>query len=271
MSGFMAMANWQLMWVICFALFGVLKAISVWPVAGRMTAGLRAGYLFGWPGLDPAPFTARGAVRVPAPSVRDLTIPLLELAAGATLVWGLSPRAAGISDLLQGWLGLIGIALLLHFGAFRALQWVWNRRGVPVRSIMDAPLRATSLEEFWGRRWNRAFRDFSHAWIFRPVSRWFGARWAVAMVFLVSGVIHDIAISLPAGGGYGRPTAYFVIQYLGLLLQRSSFTRALGRDRGVGGWAVTALFILGPVGWLFHPPFLRVVLIPFLTALGAAS
>lgn len=84
-------------------------------------------------------------------------------------------------------------------------------------------------------------------------------------------MIHDVAISVPAGGGYGLPTAYFVVQYLGLLLQRSSFARMLGLDRGFGGWAVTALFILGPVGWLFHPPFLRVVLIPFLTALGAAS
>ena len=271
MSGFMAMANWQLMWLICFALFGVLKAISVWPVAGRMTPGLRAGYLFGWPGLDPAPFTEGGASWVSEASLRDLAIPLLELVAGATFIWGLSPHAAGISDLLQGWLGLVGIALLLHFGAFRGLQWVWNRAGISVGPIMDAPLRATSLEEFWGRRWNRAFRDFSHAWIFRPLTRRFGPHRAIAGVFLASGVIHDVAISVPAGGGYGLPTAYFVIQYVGVLVQRSLFARALGLDRGVRGWALTALFILGPVGWLFHPPFLRTVLIPFLTALGAAT
>jgi len=270
MSGFTAMANWQLMWLICFALFGVLKAISVWPFAGRMAPGLRVGYVFGWPGLDPVPFLATGTPQNSTPSLRDLATPLIELAVGAMLLWGLSPRAAGVSDLLQGWIGLVGIALLLHFGVFRVLQWAWNRGGVAVRPIMDAPLRATSLEEFWGRRWNRAFRDFSHAWIFRPAARRLGPQAAMVAVFLFSGLLHDVAISVPAGGGYGLPTAYFGLQYLGVLLQRSRFARRLGFDRGPAGWGLTALLVLGPVGWLFHPPFVRTVVIPFLAALEAS-
>jgi hypothetical protein len=38
--------------------------------------------------------------------------------------------------------------------------------------------------------------------------------WASFLVFAVSGLIHDLVISLLAGAGYGLPTSYFVAQGL---------------------------------------------------------
>ncbi len=260
--------GWQLMWIICFTLFGCLKAISILSEPG-FSWSRTGGYLFGWPGLDPRPFRCAATPADMRPGFEALLPAIVELLIGVLLLWGISPLIASAGTLVRGWVGLIGLSLVLHFGFFRLLHWLWKRAGVGVERIMDAPLRATSLEEFWGRRWNRAFRDFAHVWVFRPALRRVGPMAAMALVFLFSGIIHDLGISVPAGAGYGLPTLYFGLQFLGVVVQRSTIARRFGLDRGGAGWGLTALFILGPAGWLFHPPFLRVVILPFLEALGA--
>jgi len=69
--------------------------------------------------------------------------------------------------MLAGWLGMIGIVVTLHFGIFHALSCLWRRASVEARPLMHAPLASTSLSEFWGRRWNTAFRDLTHRFLFR--------------------------------------------------------------------------------------------------------
>jgi alginate O-acetyltransferase complex protein AlgI len=49
---------------------------------------------------------------------------------------------------------MVGLILTLHFGLFQILALFWQRLGVAAEPIMKAPLRATSLGEFWGKRWN---------------------------------------------------------------------------------------------------------------------
>src|SRR5580704_14334097 len=64
--------------------------------------------------------------------------------------------------LLRGWVGMLGLILLLHFGAFKIIALLWQSVGVDAKAIMSAPLRSTSLGEFWGKRWNLGFRQLSH-------------------------------------------------------------------------------------------------------------
>jgi hypothetical protein len=120
---------------------------------------------------------------------------------------------------------------------------------------------------FWGRRWNTAFRDLAHQIIYQPLARRWGARRAMAAVFLFSGVLHDVAISLPARAGYGLPTLYFLVQAMGVEIERSRFGRRWRLRGGLRGWFFTAMFVLGPACLLFHPPFLRKVVIPFLNVI----
>jgi alginate O-acetyltransferase complex protein AlgI len=164
---------------------------------------------------------------------------------------------------------MAGIILSLHFGSFQLLALAWQRAGVPVQPLMRAPLLATSLGDLWGARWNTGFHTLAHEFLFRPLHRRIGRTRAVLAVFLISGLIHELVITLPAHGGYGLPTAYFFLQGLGLVLERSSLGTALALGKGIRGRAFTLLIAGAPAFWLFPPVFVRNVILPMLHALGA--
>jgi hypothetical protein len=88
-------------------------------------------------------------------------------------------------------------------------------------------------------------------------------------VFVVSGVVHDAVISIPARGGFGLPTLYFVIQGVGVLFERSRLGKRLGTRKGVSGRLFCAAVTLGPVFLLFHRPFVERVVIPMFAAIGS--
>jgi hypothetical protein len=164
---------------------------------------------------------------------------------------------------------MLGLILLLHFGTFQIVALFWQSVGVKAERIMSEPLRSTSLGEFWGKRWNLGFRQLAHELIFRPLYRPLGADTAGFLVFGVSGVIHDLVISLPARAGYGLPTLYFLLQGAGVMVERSRFGKRLGLGHGVRGWYFMTLFLVAPVFWLFHPWFVMRVILPFMQAIHA--
>ncbi len=210
---------WGFMWVMTVALFGGFKWV-MW----------RRGLSWPRPAADGAP----GGRALP------------RIVLGTVLFWGV---ARLLPPLAAGWVGMIGLVLMLHFGVM-ALAW----------PIMRAPLRARSVAEFWGERWNCAFPQMARPLIFEPVSKRYGTGWATMVVFLASGLLHELVISLPAGGGYGLPTGYFALQGAAVLVERKWRT-----DRRWFVW----LMVAGPVFWLFHPLFVERVMISFMEAMGA--
>jgi hypothetical protein len=165
---------------------------------------------------------------------------------------------------------LTGVVSILHFGLSHWLSILWRLGGVNAKHIMDKPVLATSLADFWGRRWNLAFRDLMHQFVLRPLAPRVGTRWAMVAVFLVSGLIHDAVISVAARGGYGLPTLYFLIQAAGLSLERSQMGKRLGLGRGLSGRLFGLAVVLVPAGLLFHPPFIVRVVVPMLAAIQEA-
>ena len=207
--------------------------------------------------------------RVPPPAPTTWLSGIFETILGAILLWVVARSIPQANSLLRGWVGMLALILLLHFGTFRIVALLWQSLGVKAEAIMSAPLRSTSLGEFWGKRWNLGFRQLSHELIFRPLHRRLGADATGFLVFAVSGLIHDLVISLPARGGYGLPTIYFVLQGTGMTIEHSRFGKRLGLGQGVRGWCFMMVFLAVPVFWLFHPWFVLGVILPFMRAIHA--
>ena len=264
-----SLAGWLWMWTLAVAIFAGFKWATL---AAALLDGTiphsRARpwlYLFLWPGMDARRFLAGPAPMPPALSAWSWAG--LKTLFGAGLLWGVARTFGG--GLWSGWMGMVGIIFALHFGSFDLVARFWQGRGIDAPPLMRAPILAGSLGEFWGRRWNSGFRDLVFGLWFVRLRQRFGARGATMTLFLASGVIHDLVISVPARGGYGLPTAYFALQGAGLLAEHARNT-PLARWRGRWqGRLWTWLVVAGPAFWLFHPPFVRGVILPFMRTIHA--
>ena len=153
--------RWALMWGLAAGIFCACKALAALQHRRlRAPAGRWLGFLLLWPGMDARAFLLEGAS---PPSAKTWAVAVSKTAFGAALFWGVAREAE--PPLLRGWIGLVGLIFLLHFGVFHLLALGWRSKGVNAVPIMNAPALARSLGEFWGRRWNLAFRDLSHIFL----------------------------------------------------------------------------------------------------------
>ena len=243
------MKPWVAMWAYAFSLYLFFKCLT-WPKkASRSTKCI---YLLAWPGMDPTVLKKGWPLRT---SRKEWAWAFLKFLLGCSLIW-LLPHSLPLWA--QGWSGMLGLIFILHFGGFHLIALLLRSRGYQVTPIMRAPLFATSVSDFWGKRWNMAFRDLAHSQVFSKYSRRFGGGFAIVATFLFSGLLHEAVISLPVRAGFGGPTFYFLLQGVAMLLERKGF-----RSRFFA-LAVTLL----PAPLLFHPAFLNGVIVPFLHALG---
>jgi len=264
------LAPWVFMWLLAFSIFIACRWLTLAlairhgarPSSFRSTA-----YFLAWVGMDARRFL--NLRDVPRQPLRlEWLFAIAKTFLGIALIW-LCARFAAPDPLLCGWIGMIGIIFVLHFGLFHLLSLAWRWLGANAPPIMNAPLLSSSVAEFWGRRWNTAFHELVNQFTFRPVSRKLGVVPAMLLVFLLSGLIHDLLISLPAGGGFGLPTIYFLIQGFGVVAEHSTLGRRVGLGHGVRGRIFTIAITAGPAFWLFHPPFIQNVILPMLHAFGA--
>lgn len=262
---------WVFMWLLAVAIFVGCKWETWWEARSRGFAprnwGPNAAYLLLWPGMESQQFFSSTTQKRQIPA-REWLAASAKTLSGIALIWIAARMISRGHPMLGGWTGMIGLVLVLHFGAFHLLALAWQRAGIPVKPIMHGPLASRSLSEFWGKRWNLGFRKLSHSWVFRPLQQRFGVTVATLGAFFASGLLHDLVISVPARAGYGLPTAYFLVQGLGVLLERSRIGKRLGLGRGVAGWLWTALVAAGPLYWLFHPWFVMRVIVPFLRVIA---
>lgn len=220
-------------------------------------------WLFGTPTLNAEAFFNTSSQRT-RPARRDWLRAVFSLVVGTILIVGVAPRYAEISKPVSGWIGVAGLILMLHFGTLNLIALSWQVAGQNVSELMLAPEASCSLSEFWGQRWNTAFRDFSHQTIFRPLTRALGASVATLTVFVFSGLVHELAISIPARAGYGGSMVYFLLQWLGIVIERNAVRRGWRLRSGMRGWLYAACWILIPAGLLFHTPFMTSVIVPLL-------
>lgn len=263
--------RWAQMWTLAIAVYMSCKWLT-WQraTARHVPVWKQCAYLFAWPGMDAASFLDEGPslIRLQCRD-REWIAAIVRLVVGLVLLFGIARLIPSQHAYLVGWIGMIGIVLILHFGVFHLLSCSWRRSGVQARPLMNHPLASTSLSDFWSRRWNSAFRDLTYRFLYRPAASWAGPRWGMLVGFLFSGVIHDLVISVPARGGYGGPTAFFAIQGVAMVIERSQFGRQLGLDSGWPGRIFAFAVVLAPVGLLFERPFVVGIIVPFMRALRA--
>jgi alginate O-acetyltransferase complex protein AlgI len=215
---------------------------------------------FGWAGMRPQLFARRrevdvhGAAALAMQGTRAIGIGALLFVMARCIVplpfdVTLKRGAATI-------VAMAGLSLMVHFGFFDLLAGFYRWRGVPVEKLFRAPLRSRSLSEFWSRRWNVGFSGMIALVVHRPLRRKIGKHTALAISFLTSGLLHELAISVPVRAGYGFPTAYFLLH--GALV---SIERRMLRPPGQL-W--TIFWLAAPLPLLFHPPFLRGIVWPLI-------
>lgn len=260
-----------MMWSLALAIYSGCKWLT-WRRTrlGRAPLWRHLSYLAAWPGLDAKRFIEPGAHSiVTPPPAREWLVAGARLVVGAGILFGGARFVPSGWPYLIGWVGMIGMVLILHFGLFHLVSCGWRSLGVDARPLMSSPLASASAAEFWGVRWNSAFRDLTYRFMFRPLATRKGSNAALLLSFLASGLVHEIVISLPAGGGYGGPTLFFLIQAAAIQFERSRTGVAIGLGGGWRGWLYVKLVLAAPAYLLFHLPFVLKIVVPFMRDIGA--
>jgi hypothetical protein len=231
-------------------MFICLKA-ATWQTVGSHKVINGMYYSALWVGMNPIEFEGKNTEH------SSLTSGMVSLTIGIVMTMVSLQQS---NEVIRATLLFITMFFIFHFGLLELNARLWQKLGKNVKPIMDAPWKAKTLSEFWGKRWNMAFRDAAHLLIFKPLRKKVGLKAAIFTVFLFSGIVHEAVISIPAGGGYGGPMIYFIIQFIGIVLQR----KWLFLDHTIFTW----IFLLLPLPILFHGPFLLNVFLPLSNKIG---
>ncbi|MFH5806860.1 MBOAT family protein [Alienimonas sp. DA493] len=246
--------------VVCAGLWLAAKgwAVAVGPgpqTPGRGGPWRRELLWWLWPGLERRRFLFH-ACEPPAGGERLRGAAFTLLGAGLFLLGGrLTDRG---EPLIGGVCAAVGFVFALHFGAFHLLALALRRGGIDAEPLMNRPLSAATLAEFWGRRWNTAFARLTRDGLFAPLARRFSAGIALWAGFALSGAVHEAALTGPVfdrpGALYGGPFLYFLLQAAGTGLERR--LRKAGRLGGVSNRLYAAAWLILPTPLLLSPAFL---------------
>jgi hypothetical protein len=245
-SGMLVFSNRLTPWEkLGLATVGLLFLFKLCILIKRPTAGPGlAWYLTIWPGMDPAPFAERAEPRDEAGPrfIRGL----VAFVGGMATLLAITISVPFIPEPWLGWLGFGALLVTIHAGLSSILNGLMWLMGYRTSALFENPLASRSLRDFWTKRWNLAFVEMDRILFMPWLIRVLGLRWAVFGAFMVSGLLHEMAISYPSGAGWGLPMLYFVIQ--GFLVLLESRLKLQSR-------VLTWVGILAPFPLLFHGPF----------------
>ncbi|CAH1444338.1 unnamed protein product [Lactuca virosa] len=156
------------------------------------------------------------------------------------------------------------VFLLVDILVFVSNAVIWAVVGVKLEPPSDEPYLATSLQDFWGRRWNLMVTNILRHTVYKPVKSVFpGKDWAslpaIIATFVVSGLMHELLFYyvmrvIPTW----EMTSFFVLHgicvVVELLVKRAlagkfEFPAIVSRLLTVGFVVVTSF-------WLFFPPLI---------------
>lgn len=250
------------MLVLISILFLGMKAVSIvyrYSAKSRLNFIQWSCFALGWPGMDAVPFEQLGRAKVKNRYI-DSGIPFFVSGVALLCLLAYSLKHYEPPAYLLCLMSFIPLIMIFHFGLFNMLSSFWATFGVSVTPLMDAPWRALSLSEFWGKRWNIAFIQMIRITVFLPLSKRANASLALLTAFLLSGVFHEVALSLPVSAGFGLPLLYFMIQVMLIKIERLFIKRKNTVIQRV--WTFSCLLLPFPL--LFHASFVKEIFVPLL-------
>lgn len=129
--------------------------------------------------------------------------------------------------------------------------------GMELEPQFDRPYLATSLRDFWGRRWNLMVPAILRPSIYQPVRSRAGRPAGVMAAFLVSGLMHEeLVYYLTLRPPTGEMTAFFLLHGASCVAEEWCARRWPPPPRPVATPLVVA-FVATTAFWLFFPPICR--------------
>ncbi|KAL2944943.1 Long-chain-alcohol O-fatty-acyltransferase [Bienertia sinuspersici] len=173
-----------------------------------------------------------------------------------------------IYDVTKSWV-MFGFALFLFIDlCFAICAFLVGPFGLDLEEPSDEPYASSSLQDFWGRRWNRMVSDALRHTIYKPIKSYWadsvGLKWAQVIgtlaTFIVSGLVHELLYyHVTRVGPTWEVTCFFVLHGVCVVLE-IALKRELGWNLGLH-WAVsgplTVGFVMTTGYWLFFPPLWR--------------
>ncbi|KAF8409656.1 hypothetical protein HHK36_005734 [Tetracentron sinense] len=168
------------------------------------------------------------------------------------------------------------ILLLYCFHAYFSLEIILAIIAALTRSLLglelepqfDEPYLSTSLQDFWGKRWNLMVSSILRPTVYVPIrsvsKRMLGRRWAplpaLLGTFIVSGLMHELIFYyLGRQETTWEVTWFFVLHGICLAVEIEGKKWLNGKwrlPRLVSG-SLTFVFVVGTTFWLFLPQFMR--------------
>lgn len=148
------------------------------------------------------------------------------------------------------------------------IHWVQILVGIDLESPSNEPYMATSLQDFWGRRWNLVVTNTLRHTIYQPLRRavepTIGVKraplLAVVATFLVSGLMHELLFYQIMRVTPSWEVTWFFL-FHGICVAAEVGTKAVVGDRWrlhrfVSGIATVAFVLFTATLW-FYPPLVR--------------
>lgn len=121
----------------------------------------------------------------------------------------------------------------------------------------DRPYMASSLRDFWGRRWNLMVSAILRPSVYEPVRARRGKATAAMATFVVSGMMHEAMVFYNRlQPPTGEMLAFFVLHGACCVAEELCARRWPAPPRPVATLLVVA-FVSGTAFWLFFPPLCR--------------
>lgn len=202
-------------------------------------------YLFLWPGISAEGFLERKKL-VDSDTGKRFFEHWMTFLFGFFLLC-LSTYIGRGEIIIWNYISLLSILLILHLGLIEVLRDILKLLGFSPNMMFDRPYVAISLRDFWSHRWNRAFVEMNKIFFVKPLRNKVPAGLLTFSIFLLSGILHEIAISFSAGVAFGGPLLYFFIQGIGFVIEKKF---KLGR-------LISLMIIVLPIPLLFPPEFVN--------------